>query len=58
MGGSEGVEVAETPLGETADATVELIAPGDAGTYKGYWQMQAPDGTPFGDQFYVMIVVR
>jgi hypothetical protein len=58
MGGSDGVEVAETPLGETADVTVQLAAPEDAGTYKGYWQMQAPDGTPFGDQFYVMIVVR
>jgi hypothetical protein len=58
MGGSGGVEVAETPLGETADITVQLTAPEDAGTYKGYWQMQAPDGTPFGDQFYVMIVVR
>ena len=58
MGGIEGAEVVETPLGETADVTVQLTAPNDPGTYKGFWQMQAADGTSFGDQFYVMIVVR
>lgn len=57
MGGVDGAEAAETPLGETADVTVQLTAPNDPGTYKGFWQMHAPDGTPFGDRFYVMIIV-
>jgi hypothetical protein len=45
-------------LGDTADVAVLLLAPADAGTYRGYWQMEAPDGTRFGDRSYVLIVVR
>jgi len=58
MDGPDSVEVAETSLGSTVDVAVSLIAPVTLGTYKGYWQMQSPDGTRFGDTIYVMIVVR
>ena len=58
MGGPESVDVPQTSLGETADIAVELQAPDAAGTYRGYWQLQAPDGTRFGDQVYVLIEVR
>jgi hypothetical protein len=58
MDGPDGVDVPETPLGGTADVAVPLLAPADPGTYRGYWQMEAPDGTRFGDRSYVLIVVR
>jgi len=35
-----------------------MQAPEEAGTYSSYWQMEAPDGTRFGDRVYVKIVVR
>jgi len=57
LGGPDGVDVPETPLEGTADIAVPLHAPSNPGTYKGYWQMQAPDGSRFGDRAYVMIVV-
>jgi hypothetical protein len=34
--------------GETVDLTVELIAPDEAGRYRGYWQLSTPSGAPFG----------
>jgi len=53
-----GVDVPETPLGSAADVSVTMIAPDTPGTYKSYWQMEAPDGTRYGDRFYLLIVVR
>jgi uncharacterized protein affecting Mg2+/Co2+ transport len=43
--------------GEEVDISVALVAPQAAGTYQGQWQMMAPDGTGFGAQPYVEIVV-
>jgi hypothetical protein len=43
--------------GEEVDVSVMLIAPADAGTYQGQWQLFAPDGTPFGTRPYVLIMV-
>lgn len=57
MGAPESVPVPETPLGGTADISVEMIAPNAPGTYKSIWQMHGPDGTPIDDSAYVMIVV-
>jgi hypothetical protein len=34
-----------------------LIAPEEAGTYQGQWQLFAPDATPFGTMSYVLIMV-
>jgi len=57
MGAPNSVPVPDTPLGGTADISVSMIAPDSLGDYKGFWQMQTPDGVRFGDQVYVMIAV-
>jgi hypothetical protein len=51
------VVVGGTPVGATVDVAVSMVAPGIPGTYKGYWQMQAPDGMCFGERVYVQVVV-
>ncbi len=57
MNASERVDVPHTPPGETVDISVSMEAPGQPGTYKGYWHMQGPDGRRFGAQIYVLVVV-
>jgi len=57
MGAPDGVDVPETALGQTADLSVPMQAPDQPGTYKGYWQMEGPDGRRFGDRVYVTIIV-
>ena len=42
--------------GETIDLSVHLTAPADPGTYKGYWNIKAPDGDLF-TFFYSQIKV-
>lgn len=44
-------------MGQTIDLSVDLIAPYDSGTYKGYWQMRAPQGTNFGETVWVKVRV-
>jgi Ig-like domain-containing protein len=34
--------------GQSVDVTVDLVAPVDGGTYRGYWKLQNASGTPFG----------
>jgi hypothetical protein len=43
--------------GEEIELSVTLIAPSEAGTYTGQWQLFAPDATPFGTRPYVLIAV-
>jgi hypothetical protein len=43
--------------GEEVELSVMLIAPDSAGTYRGQWQLFAPDGRPFGTAPYVAIQV-
>jgi hypothetical protein len=57
MGALLAVTVPDTPLGGTVDIAVTMVAPEAPGAYRGSWQMQLPDGTYFGDQVYVQIVV-
>jgi len=57
MGAPEAVEVVDTPVGGAADIAVLMVAPDAPGTYKGYWQMQAPDGALFGERVHVQVVV-
>jgi hypothetical protein len=51
------------PLGETVppggevELSVNLIAPAEAGRYRGEWQLFAPDGKPFGVRPAVEVVV-
>jgi hypothetical protein len=51
------IPVPDTPLGESADLSVEMVAPDSPGPYQGWWQMQGPGGTPIGEQAYVAIQV-
>lgn len=43
--------------GGQATWQVPLVAPLEEGEYISRWQAQAPDGTAFGDEVYVLIVV-
>jgi polar amino acid transport system substrate-binding protein len=43
--------------GATVDMSVNLIAPSAPGTYQGFWQMSAPNGTFFGQTIWVGITV-
>lgn len=57
MGAPDSAPVPDTPIGDTVDISVEMIAPDAPGTYRGYWQMQGPDGDRWGSRVYVEIVV-
>jgi len=57
MDGPDAIDVPNVGPGQTWDPSVELKAPGGAGRYKGYWKLQAPDGSKFGTQVYVDIKV-
>ncbi len=57
MGGPPSVPVGVVAPGATVDVSVNLTAPASPGTYRGNWQLQAPDGTLFGSVVYVQIVV-
>ena len=57
MSAPASVPVPETPLSGTVDVAVEMIAPDAPGAYQGFWQMQSPSGSRFGDRVYVLIEV-
>jgi len=57
MGGPDSVPVGAVAAGSTVDVSVNLTAPTSYGTYRGNWQLRAPDGTRFGSIVYVRIVV-
>lgn len=52
-------QMALYPARAGAQVTLEVLftAPQNSGTYQSAWQAVAPDGTTFGDSFYVQIVV-
>jgi hypothetical protein len=56
MGGPQPVSVPEAAAGATVEVSVELVAPAEAGTYRGNWQMCVNETKCFGDKFYVQIV--
>jgi hypothetical protein len=56
MGGPDSVAVPDTQVGETAQISVELIAPQEQGRYQGYWRMCVGGTECFGDRVYVEIV--
>ena len=45
-------------MGQTIDLSVDLVAPMDPGTYRGYWQMRAPTGVNFGETVWVKVRVN
>ncbi len=57
MSGADTNIAVPVPVGAVADITVHMVAPSDAGTYKGNWQMQNDQGLSFGNVIYVQIQV-
>jgi hypothetical protein len=57
MDASRTAEIPPVALDAQVDVSVEMVAPTAPGTYRSTWQLQSPDGTPFGTQVYVQIVV-
>jgi hypothetical protein len=57
MGGPAAIDVLPVAPGAEMDVSVDLAAPSEPGTYRGNWQLQAPDGVRFGSVVYVRIVV-
>jgi len=51
------VNVPSTAPGATAEITVPLVAPRNAGTYMGKWRLRAPNATLFGQPLTVVIKV-
>lgn len=44
--------------GEIVDVTVQMKAPTNIGEYSGYWRMADTNNSPFGENFFVRIVVK
>jgi hypothetical protein len=57
MGGATTNITVPVPSGSVVNITVPMVAPQDAGTYKGNWQMQNDQGQFFGNIIYVQIKV-
>jgi hypothetical protein len=63
VSGSEMGVVAEQALyparsGTQVEIRIVFQAPQEAGTYRSAWQAYSPKGDPFGDPFYIEIVVE
>jgi len=58
MGGPPAVPLAtRVPPGQTVDISVNLVAPQETGTYRGYWEMRNAAGELFQQAVYVEIDV-
>jgi hypothetical protein len=57
MGGPASVPLPAVAAGGEAEVSVNQTAPGAYGTHKGTWRMRADDGTTFGVNLSVLIVV-
>lgn len=58
MGGQNIYIPAIVAPGQMIDLSVDLTAPYDEGTYRGFWQMRAPWGTNFGQTVWVKVRVK
>jgi hypothetical protein len=45
------------PPGQVVDINVDMVAPNEHGTYKGFWRLRNPAGQFFGDLIWIEIVV-
>lgn len=57
MNGPISQPLAPLAAGETADITIQLIAPQNPGTHTGYWQVVLPNGVTLATRYYVRIIV-
>ena len=55
--GSTAVDVPTVAPNAQTDISVDLKAPTEPGSYKSNWQLQAPDGTRFGNVIYIKFVI-
>jgi hypothetical protein len=53
-------EQALYPARSGTELTIQILftAPAEAGTYQSAWQAHDPQGNPFGDPFYIQVVVK
>jgi hypothetical protein len=58
LGAADVVSVPPTAAGAAADLAVTFKAPSQAGTYTNTWQLQTPDGTPFGPALMLFFEVE
>ncbi len=58
MGGQPIALTTTVNPGEEVEVSIQFKAPDTAGEYKSYWRMENANGAPFGEFFYVQIVVR
>jgi HEAT repeat protein len=58
MGAPAFVSVPTTAPGAIVDISVPMIAPTEAGSHRGNWQMRTADGTVFGQDVFVLIEVK
>ncbi len=58
LGAPVSVAVSPTAPNGQVDISVSMTAPMTPGTYRSNWQMHDPQGKPFGDVFYVQIIVE
>ncbi len=57
MGASSPQAIPMVNAGGNADLSVDMTAPGSPGTYTANWKIRASDGTVFGPDLYVTIIV-
>ena len=57
MGADSSLLLYPARAGTQATLRILFTAPATAGTYECQWQAVNPDGVPFGDAFYMQIVV-
>ena len=57
MDGPSAVAVGPVAPNSGTQISVNLVSPSTPGTYTGYWQLQAPDGTRYGSIIYAAIIV-
>ena len=57
MGAQTSLPLYPARAGREATLRILFTAPQTAGTYECQWQAVNPDGVPFGDAFYMQIVV-
>ncbi|MFO7695834.1 MAG: NBR1-Ig-like domain-containing protein [Anaerolineae bacterium] len=57
MGPIESVSLNTRPAGERAEISVDMLAPGETGTHRSYWQLCVGDAC-FGARFFVEIKVQ
>lgn len=58
FGGPAEMALYPAKAGSSAEWQIDLIAPLQPGEYLGRWQARGPDGSPFGDEVFILIFVE